>query len=493
MGRLASAAPAEKVSKQDFEARLEALRPELLNAQFDLGQRKDFTMLVLLGGDDRIGRNEVYNRLHEWLDARHMASQAFDPPTEEERERPLFWRYWRGLPPRGEIGVYFNAWAMTGLTDHVLGELDDAAYERRLAHVRDFEQTLSDDGALIVKLWIHLPKKEHKRRAKKKKSKADWRVTDIDREIWEIYDRAEPAIELLFERTDAGHAPWIVVDGTRTRSRDLTVARLLLDALRARLESPPAVPAAVRVDVAPTQSALDQVDLSAGLDEDAYDAQLDELQERLGRLTSEARRKELSTALVFEGWDAAGKGGSIRRITAAMDARDYRVVPIAAPSDEERARHYLWRFWRHLPRAGRTVIFDRSWYGRVLVERVEGFASESEWRRAYSEINEFEAQLVEHGMLVRKFWLHIDPDEQLRRFRARGKTPYKKYKLTDEDYRNRERREEYAAAVDEMVARTSTDGAPWVLVAANDKRWARVRVLEEVCEGLEGLLKSRKG
>jgi polyphosphate:AMP phosphotransferase len=488
MGRLDSARTARKISKKDFEARVEALRPDLLNAQFDLGQRKEFAVLVLLGGDDRIGRNEVYNRLHEWLDARHLACEVFDPPTDEERERPLFWRYWRGLPPRGEIGVFFNAWAMTGLMKYLEGELDAAGFERRLQHVQQLERTLSDDGTLILKLWIHLPKKGHKKRSKHSKGDEDWRISDIDREIYEIYDRAVPAVELMFERTDDANAPWIVVDGSEARDRDLTVAGLLLDALRARLEAPPAAASVVHAQVDYSRGALDEVDLSARLEGDEYHERLDQLQARTRALTSKARRKGVSTALVFEGWDAAGKGGAIRRITAAMDARDYRVIPIAAPTEEEAARHYLWRFWRHLPRAGRTVIFDRSWYGRVLVERVEGLAREDEWRRAYSEINEFESQLVEHGMLVRKFWLHIDPDEQERRFQAREKTPYKKYKITDEDYRNRERWDEYVAAVNEMVARTSSAGAPWVLVPANDKRWARVRVLEELCAGLEQLL-----
>jgi polyphosphate:AMP phosphotransferase len=488
MGRLDSARRAEKIPKKEFEARVGELRPELLNAQFDLGQRGDFSVLILLGGDDRIGRNEVYDRLHEWLDARHLACEVFDPPTEEERERPLFWRYWRGLPPRGQIGVFFNAWAMTGLGEHLLGELDAAGFEQRLRHVHDLEQTLSDDGTLILKLWIHLPKKGHKKRAKRKQRDEDWRISDIDREIYEIYDEAAPAIELIFERTDDARAPWIVVDGSEERDRDLTVAQLLLDALRSRLEAPPVPQAAVRAEVSSSRGALDEVDLSARLDREEYRERLDELQAEARKLTSKARRKGLSTALVFEGWDAAGKGGAIRRITAAMDARDFHVVPIAAPTDEERARHYLWRFWRHLPRAGRTVIFDRSWYGRVLVERVEGFAREDEWRRAYSEINEFESQFVEHGMLVRKFWLHIDPDEQMHRFREREKTAYKKYKLTDEDYRNRERWDDYVAAVNEMVARTSTAAAPWILVSANDKRWARVRVLEELCSGLKQML-----
>jgi polyphosphate kinase 2 (PPK2 family) len=189
--------------------------------------------------------------------------------------------------------------------------------------------------------------------------------------------------------------------------------------------------------------------------------------------------------LVFEGWDAAGKGGVIRRITAAMDARDYRVIPIAAPNDEERAHHYLWRFWRQIPGAGRMTIFDRSWYGRVLVERVEGFATEAEWTRAYAEIVDFEQQLYDHRALILKFWIHIDSAEQLKRFRSRQDTPYKDYKITEEDYRNRERRNDYELAANEMLGRTWTEYAPWHLVEGNDKRFARIKVLKIICDQLE--------
>ena len=191
---------------------------------------------------------------------------------------------------------------------------------------------------------------------------------------------------------------------------------------------------------------------------------------------------------VFEGWDAGGKGGAIRRLTRGLDARDYRVVPIAAPTEDERAHHYLWRFWRYLPRRGRITIFDRSWYGRVLVERVEGFAAEDEWRRAYSEINDFEAQLTDFGTVLLKFWLHITPDEQLRRFEERQGIGYKQWKITDEDWRNREKWALYESAVQDMVERTSTSAAPWTLVEGNSKRYARLKVLRTVCDALEAAL-----
>jgi polyphosphate kinase 2 (PPK2 family) len=212
---------------------------------------------------------------------------------------------------------------------------------------------------------------------------------------------------------------------------------------------------------------------------------LEHYQGRLNLLSRAAYREKISTVVVLEGWDAAGKGGLIRRVTPAIDARHYRVIPIAAPTEEERRYHYLWRFWRQLPRAGQVTLFDRSWYGRVLVERVEGFASEEEWRRAYAEIDDFEEQLVSHGMVVVKFWIHIDQEEQLARFKLRAETGYKQYKITDEDFRNREQWDAYEVAVNDMVERTSTDFAPWHLIEGNDKRHARIQALRILCQRLE--------
>jgi polyphosphate kinase 2 (PPK2 family) len=234
---------------------------------------------------------------------------------------------------------------------------------------------------------------------------------------------------------------------------------------------------------------LDGVSLSRKLAKDDYEKKLKRLWGRLAALSEEAHQRGISAVFAFEGWDAAGKGGAIRRLTRAMDAAHYRVIPIAAPTDEELAHHYLWRFWRHLPRAGHVAIFDRSWYGRILVERVEGFATEDEWKRAYTEINDFEGQLAHRGVVLLKFWMHLSRDEQLRRFKAREKVPFKKYKITADDYRNRDRWNDYELAADEMIQRTSTDRARWHVVAANDKRSARIDVLKLVCRALSKAVK----
>jgi polyphosphate kinase 2 (PPK2 family) len=233
---------------------------------------------------------------------------------------------------------------------------------------------------------------------------------------------------------------------------------------------------------------LDALDLSLNLNKSSYKNQLEKYQGKLNELSRYALAAKRSSILVFEGWDAAGKGGTIRRITESLDARHYQVIPIAAPTDEERAHHYLWRFWRHIPRAGQVTIYDRSWYGRVLVERVEGLAKPSQWQRAYSEIVNFEEALLAHGIVIMKFWLHIDKDEQIERFKRREQISYKQFKITEEDYRNREKWDDYQKAVNEMIARTSTSKSPWLLVEANDKNYARIKVLKAYCERLEKML-----
>ena len=389
------------------------------------------------------------------------------------------------------MAFYTGAFVLDTIGERLTDAIDDNELGRRLVHMERFERTLVDSGALVLKFWVHLPRAELKKRIKKaKKSKEDrWRVDAIDERILEHHDELQHLASGVLRKTDSGGHPWHIVEGTDSRHRDLFVAKTILAGLTAHLAraansaDPPPEPASSEA-IAPTVSVLESVDLSASLERPEYKAERDALQARLRVLGRRAREEGVASLLVFEGWDAAGKGGVIRRLTQAMDVQDYRLVPIAAPSDEELRHHYLWRFWRRIPRRGRMVIFDRSWYGRVLVERVEGLTPEADWRRAYSEINDFEEQLCESGMLVFKFWLHLHPDEQLRRFQEREQTGYKKYKITDEDYRNRERWGEYEHAVNDMVSFTSTELAPWKLVSSNDKRWARVEVLRTVTDAL---------
>lgn len=489
---LSDAETGARVSKEEYREQVPGLRVDLLNAQFDL-RSAPFAVVILLVGDDRLGCEEVVDRLNQWMDARYINTHAFMLPTDEEEERPRFWRYWRTLPSKGRTAIFRGGWPLNIIADRVLKKTGDNQFERRIRHAQRFEQALVDDGTLLLKFWLHVPRHELKERLEKAEKDPDtyWRIEEEDWTIYDTYKKAKPVVEHYLIESNHASTPWQVVEGTDKHYRDLTIAKGILSAIQARLQEATDASAhrvASSKDASftlPNSSLpLDQVDLSVAITKDRYRERLPTLQARVRDLARRARRKMVSSVLVFEGWDAAGKGGAIRRITNALPARDVQVIRIGAPNEQERAQHYLWRFWKQLPRAGRMVIFDRSWYGRVLVERVEGYAREDEWQRAFAEINDFEEQLLEHGIPVMKFWLHIDRDEQSRRFEAREKTPYKKHKITKEDYRNRDRWPDYEMAINEMVLRTSTDHAPWHLVPANDKRLARVSVLETVCQTL---------
>jgi polyphosphate:AMP phosphotransferase len=501
-----------KVSSSDYKAQVPALREDLLDAQIRLREDRRSSVIILFGGVDGAGKSESVNLLNEWMDPRWLLTRAYGQPSEEERERPEYWRFWRDLPPKGRIGFFLSAWYSRPLIDRVRRQSNRAEFAARLDEIIDFERTLTADGALILKFWMHLDKGSQKARLKKleKDPLTRWRVTKEQWQNWKMYDRFIDAAEEMITRTSLSPATWTIVEGADERYRSVTIATMVRDAIRKRLAERESLVTRKRRDEAPHQpdkvsvsaktrktlrteqaTILSRLDMSQRVDRKRYDARLEKLQGRLNALHRKAQRRGTSAILVFEGWDAAGKGGAIRRLTAAIDARAYQVIPIAAPTDEERAQHYLWRFWRHLARRGRITIFDRSWYGRVLVERVEGFASEHEWMRAYAEINEFESQLVAHGIVVIKFWMHITADEQLKRFREREKSSYKRWKLTDEDWRNRNQWAAYQQAVNDMVERTSTRQAPWTLVEANDKSFARLKVLTTVCDGLEGHFASR--
>jgi polyphosphate:AMP phosphotransferase len=482
------------VAKATWRREEPRLREALLNAQFDLSRDRRFPVLIVIGGVEGAGKGETVNLLHEWMDPRHIQTTPFAAPRPEEAERPPAWRFWRALPPRGKIGIFFGAWHSAPILDLAFGRIDDAEFERRAGAFRRFEKMLADEGTLLLKFWFHLSKSQQRKRLRRlsKDKRTRWRVTRADWKLFAHYDELRAASARLIRATNSAEAPWLVVPGADPQYRALMVGRTLLSALRARLDTPAAAVAAAPPAPLPQGPTVhDHVNVLRALELDQpmtareYERELDRWQGRLAKLTRRKRFSRIAVAAVFEGNDAAGKGGAIRRVTQAIDARIYRGVPIAAPTEEERAQPYLWRFWRQLPERGHLVFFDRSWYGRVLVERVEGFCAERDWMRAYDEINDFEAQLVAHGIVVAKFWLAIDPAEQLRRFRAREKTSFKRFKITPEDWRNRKKWTAYEQAVADMVERTSTDLAPWTLVEADNKLFARIKVLRTLCEAIE--------
>jgi AMP-polyphosphate phosphotransferase len=479
-----------RIVKNVYKTEKPRLREALLDAQLEMVQQKRFAVLIQIEGMDGAGKGETVQLLHNWMDPRHIHTHAFGEPTEEERERPPMWRYWRALPAKGEIGIFFGAWQSVGLR-----RLQANHYEEGIEESVRLERMLANEGVLILKLWFHLSKKQQKKRLKQleKDPRTRWRVTEDDWEHYKSYDRQRAAAEYLLRRTSTADAPWFVIAGADSRYRELTVANIVLTALRQRLkdtehehiiEKPPSTPAPID-----RRNVLQALDYSLHVSEADYDKEIEQWQGRLNQLVRERHFQHTGVLAVFEGFDAAGKGGSIRRVAAALDPRCYEVVPIAAPNEEERALPYLWRFWRHIPGWGRLTIFDRSWYGRVLVERVEELCSEFDWMRGYAEINDFEAQMVGHGFVICKFWLAITKDEQLKRFQARESTGFKRYKITPEDWRNRENWEAYERAVCDTVDRTSTKTAPWTLVEANDKRFARIKVLKILCHEIAAALK----
>ncbi len=478
------------VSKERFDAELEPLGARLLKAQFDLktsGRR----VVIVVAGIEGAGKGEVVWQINQWLDPRGIETHGSFFQSDHPDGHPPHFRHNLHLPARGRVAVLFGAWYSDLLLGRLNGDLKRAGFEERLAATRRHEHMLAADGTVFLKLWFHISRKTVKKRLKDLSANPELHLTllPVGRNLVERHEEVSELADEMMRHTHAPEAPWHFIDATDPAKRSLTVARLLLDTLQR---------ASSRAKVRETRRAarfrftekdfLSPADQSVVLEKADYNEKLEKLQARLLKLAWKQFEKKRTCLLVFEGWDAAGKGGAIRRVTRALDPRLYQVVGFAAPTAEEKAQHYLWRFWRHLPPAGLTGIFDRSHYGRVLVERVEGFAQPREWQRAYGEINDFEAQLVEGGFVLRKFWLHISPEEQLRRFKARERTPSKRYKITQEDWRNRAKWKPYEAAVNDMVAHTHRPHAPWTIVAANDKRSARLTVLKTVVEALEEAL-----
>jgi len=488
-----SAEIGHKLGKAEYKREEPRLRQRLLTLQYDLLAKGDFPVVILVNGVDGAGKGETVNLFNEWMDPRHIRTRAFGPLTDVERGRPEMWRFWQALPPRGRIGILFGSWYTDPILRRVMGREKRAEFDRRLQRIRRFERMLVSEGALLLKFWFHLSKKAQKKRLKELSARkaTAWRVGTGEWERFRHYDEFVDVCEDALRETSTGEAPWEVIEGSDPEYRSLTAGRLLHDALAARLAgkrpvlSPPAPPPAAPID---GRTLLGSFDYGRRLDRAAYAKKLAKLQGEINGLTRSRKMRERSIVMVFEGMDAAGKGSTIRRVTQAMDARFYRVVPVAAPSDEERAQPYLWRFWRRIPAHGQAAIFDRSWYGRVLVERVERFCSELDWMRAYHEINDFEEQLTQAGAIVAKFWLAVSPAEQLRRFKARENTPYKRFKITAEDWRNRKKWPAYGRAVNDMIERTSTDPAPWDVIASDDKLFARVETLERLRDRLEASL-----
>ena len=486
----------QRLPKRTYQNRAQILRAQLVQMQVKL-KRAPFKVLLILAGPEGAGRGNLLNTLAEWLDPRGVETFSYHAPTEEEKKRPHQWRFWRSLPGIGRIGLYAGSWYTETLREEARSQLALSHVTQEAERIRDFEKLLADGGTLIVKVWLQISREAQGRRLRtlRAESATAWRVTDEDWHHHRIYDRLAKTARLIRAKTDRPGARWTIINAEDERARDLKVGQLLLARFRqqqkwvARL--PPA--GAPRTVKSLRPSGLRRL-RALPLDQDLSEKDYDPLREKwLGRLNQAVRAAlaaDRALVFAFEGWDAAGKGGAIRRLTSAIDPRDYNVISVAKPTEEEKHAHYLWRFWRDMPRDGRMAVFDRSWYGRVLVERLEGYCREDEWRRAFSEINDFERELTAHGTIVLKYWLHVSHAEQLRRFREREATAHKRHKMNAEDWRNRRKRGAYEIAVADMLALTDRENAPWHLLPADNKRYARLEVLRAAARQIEAALES---
>ncbi|MBL8266157.1 polyphosphate:AMP phosphotransferase [Steroidobacter sp.] len=477
-----------RISKAAFERTLPALRDELLDLQLKLHTSKSCAVAVIIAGTPAAGRSETVNELLEWLDPKHIGVHALGVPSTQDRKFPALWRYWQKLPARGRITFFFAGWYgeyLGGVSqpDSKAQQHDKRAVERILR----LENMLVRDGVRVVKIYLHTDHETQLRRLEQLRASklTRWRVTKEDRWQAKHFQRVQRVVQSCLKATNHQVAPWHRVDGTDEEYRLLSVGKILRDeiaaGIKAREQKRRDWPQEKLVKAAPVKV----VQPARPVDDDEYERQLETLQGRLARLVQKSRFCKHGLVLAFEGMDAAGKGGAIRRVTHALDARQYQVVPVSAPTPEELSYPYLWRFWRHVPAQGSIAIFDRSWYGRVLVERVRDLTPDADWKRAYAEIVEFERQLTEQGLLVAKFWLSVGKDEQLRRFKSRDEDPLKRFKVDREDWANRRYYDAYQTAAAEMIRRTDADHAKWTVVAADDKKLARLTVLKAVCETLE--------
>ncbi|XCP87039.1 polyphosphate:AMP phosphotransferase [Roseburia hominis] len=488
----------KKMEKEEFKKKMEALSAKLGKLQRECKELK-IPVMIAFEGYGAAGKGLQIGKLIQALDPRGFEVHAVKKESEEETMHPFMWRFWTKTPAKGRIAIYDTSWYRKVLIERFDKKTPEEQIPEDFESIRAFEKQLTDDGMVIVKLFLVIDKKEQKKRFKKlmESKESAWRVSEDDMKRNKEFETYERINEEMLKKTDTDYAPWTIVEAMDKRYATAKIYAAVIHAMevaveKARQPKPEDVKVAGSTRGEFTESVLAKADLSKSLSRKEYKERLKSLQKKMERLHGELYRRRISVVLGFEGWDAGGKGGAIKRLTEHMDPRGYVVNPTASPNDIERAHHYLWRFWKAMPKAGHISIFDRTWYGRVMVERIEGFCTTKEWQRAYKEINDMEQDLVNSGTIVMKFWMQIDKDEQAARFKARQEDPEKQWKITDEDWRNREKWDQYEEAVNEMLIRTSTPQAPWIVVEGNDKYYARVKVLETVVNAIEERLKKDK-
>lgn len=480
----------ERPNAEELKRRLKAAQ-EKLEVQQMLLKEKKLPVLVLIEGWGAAGKGSAIGQIIKNIDPRFFKVFSMATPTEEERRKPFLTRYFEKIPEAGKFTFLDSGWMDEIMKEKLRGDLDQAAYASRVESVKRFERTLTDNGYLVLKFFFHISRKEQSDRIERLLSEKDtaWRVSRGD--LWQNkhYDTCLDAFDQYLDDTSTPNAPWYLIDSKQKKLAELQAMETLCTAIDTALQNESlAVPLLPNTFPLKKMPKLREVPLNKTISDKEYKEQLQKLQKKLSALHYRLYRKRVPVVIVYEGWDAAGKGGNIKRVTGALDPRGFEVHPIASPEPHEKARHYLWRFWTRLPKTGHIAIFDRSWYGRVMVERLEGFCSENDWQRAYYEMNEFEQELHNWGAVVLKFWVQIDKDTQLARFTDRQNTPAKQWKITDEDWRNREKWDQYETAIDEMLQKTSTTYAPWHILESVDKKYARIKALKIVIAALEKAL-----
>ena len=504
-----------KMEKSEYKAKMTALKLQMGKLQRQC-KEMGLPIMIVFEGFDAAGKGMQIGKLIQSLDPRGFEVFTVKEETKEEAMHPFLWRFWTKTPQRGRMAVYDGSWYIKVLSDRFEKKMRESEIENCYRSICSFEKQITEDGTLLIKLFLDIDQKEQKKRFDKLMESKDtaWRVTKADLKKNEKYDQYQEMIEEMLQRTDTEYAPWTIVEATDRRYATVKIYTVITQMLTAGIdnrrreiarETAAEVIREAEKEASENRSLIDgatkgfqesvlaKVDLSLCCDRKTYRKKLKEYQKKIEKLHGELYQKRIPVVIGFEGWDAAGKGGAIKRLTEKMDARGYVVNPTAAPNDLEKAHHYLWRFWKNMPKDGHIAIFDRTWYGRVMVERIEGFCTQEEWKRAYKEINDMEKDLADAGAVVLKFWMQIDKKEQEKRFRQRQENPEKQWKITEEDWRNREKWEQYEEAVNEMLIRTSTEYAPWIVVEGNDKYYARLKVLETVIDALEKRISKNKG
>ncbi|WP_026657138.1 polyphosphate:AMP phosphotransferase [Butyrivibrio sp. AC2005] len=479
--------------EEELRAKLKEERAKLNAFQMKI-KEAGLPVMVLFEGWNAAGKGAVIGKVIRNIDPRFFKVATLDrEPSNEEKRYPFLYRYIREIPEAGKFQFFDTCW-MEEIVDGVLkGEMDDETYATRVHSINVMERQLCDNGYLVVKFFMNISQKEQKERMGKllDNKNTRWRVTDEDIKQNKHYDEIQEVYDKYLNDTNQSRTPWYIIDATDRKYAELQVLQFLNQGIDIALKNH-ALNVPILQNTFPMEKVQKLSDIPLNdkfLTDEEYKLELKKLQKELKELGNKAYRKKLPVIIAYEGWDAAGKGGNIKRITAALDPRDYVVEPIASPEPHEKARHYLWRFWTRLPKTGHITIFDRTWYGRVMVERLEGFCSENDWQRAYNEINEFEKELHDWGAVIIKFWVQIDKDTQLARFTDRQNTAEKQWKITDEDWRNREKWDLYESAIDEMIAKTSTTFAPWHVLESVDKKYARIKALRIVIEEMKKALK----